>query len=41
MSTDRAVILRSLDEPGVFGQLFEPHARPIGRFTARHGLLWR
>lgn len=35
MSTDRAVILRSLDEPAAFGRLFERHARPIHRFIAR------
>ena len=35
MSTDRAVILKSLGEPAAFGVLFERHARPIHRFMAR------
>ncbi len=35
MTTDRAVIALSLEDPQAFGLLFERHARPIHRFIAR------
>lgn len=35
VTTDRAVVLRSLDDPGAFGELFDRHARTLHRFIAR------
>lgn len=35
MTTDSAIIRRSLDDPSVFSELFERHAAPIGRFAAQ------
>ncbi|MFH8252355.1 RNA polymerase sigma factor [Microbacterium sp. B2969] len=35
MSTDSEIILRSVEEPAVFAELFEQHARMVGRFAAR------
>lgn len=35
MSSDRSVILRSLEQPRAFGELFDRHAAVIHRFIAR------
>lgn len=35
MSSDRSVILRSLEEPRAFGELFDRHAGTLHRFIAR------
>lgn len=35
VSTDSAIIRRSLDDPSAFAELFDRHARAVGRFAAR------
>lgn len=35
MSTDSEIIQRSLDEPGVFSEIFERHVRPVGGYIRR------
>lgn len=35
MSTDSAIIRRSLDDPSAFAELFDRHAAGVGRFAAR------
>ncbi|MFB8190945.1 RNA polymerase sigma factor [Microbacterium sp. NPDC055988] len=35
MSTDSEIIQRSLEEPGVFSEIFERHVRPVGGYIRR------
>jgi len=35
VSTDSEIIQRSLDEPGVFSEIFERHVRPVGGYIRR------
>ncbi|WEK60157.1 MAG: RNA polymerase sigma factor [Candidatus Microbacterium colombiense] len=35
MSTDSEIIQRSLDEPGLFSEIFERHVRPVGGYIRR------
>ena len=35
MSTDSEIIQRSLEEPGVFSEIFERHVRPVGGYLRR------
>lgn len=35
MSTDSEIIRRSLDDAGVFSEIFERHVRPVGRYIRR------